>query len=63
LPSFFFLPEGVRELLTHAFYRNIVIKTQTEAYLSLHLKMKMTVMEGWSAETIFFSYVFLSFFP
>ena len=28
-----------------------------------HLKMKMTVMEGWPTETVFFSSVFLSFFP
>jgi hypothetical protein len=36
---------------------------QTEAYLLRHLKMKMAVMEGWPAETVFFSSVFLSFFP
>jgi hypothetical protein len=54
---------GVHELVTHACYRNIVIKMQTEAYLLLHLKMKMAVMEGWPAETVFFSSVFLSFFP
>jgi len=46
----FFLPAGVRELLTHACYRNMVIKMQTKAYLLLHSKMKMTVMEGWPAE-------------
>jgi hypothetical protein len=35
---------------------------QTKAYLLLHLKMKMTVMEGWSAKTIFFSSVLLEKF-
>jgi hypothetical protein len=61
LLSFFFLPAGVHELLTHACYRNMVIKMQTEAYLLLHLKMKMSVMEGWPAET--FSSPLFSFFP
>jgi hypothetical protein len=31
--------------------------------LLLHLKMMMTVMEGWPTETIFFSFVFPLFFP
>jgi len=36
---------------------------QTAAYLLLQLKMKMTVMEGYPANAIFFSSVFLLFFP
>jgi hypothetical protein len=38
----FFLPAGVRELLTHACYRNMIIKMKGEgnaAYLLLYLKM------------------------
>jgi hypothetical protein len=37
-----FLPAGVRELLTHACYRNMIIKMKGEgnaAYLLLYLKM------------------------
>ena len=37
-----FLPAGMRELLTHACYRNMIIKMKGEgnaAYLSLYLKM------------------------
>jgi hypothetical protein len=36
---------------------------QTVAYLLLQLKMKMTVMEGYPANAIFFSSVFILFFP
>jgi len=38
----FFLPAGMRELLTHACYKNMIIKMKGEgnaAYLLLYLKM------------------------
>lgn len=40
-----------------------VLSRKRSSKLLLHLKMKMTVMEGWPTKTVFFSFVFLSFFP